>query len=413
MKRKVLVGILLVCLMMLGIVAVNSVVAKSYYWEECTLSAKNSKNVAPEEAALIKAKISPSTEEGYDELTIEIHPLEPKGIMITKFWWQIPHQSRDIWKPIECAVGEINIGYEEDVSILTSQSSVLYCYPSEGKQHPVKDTKEEGNIELTRSIVKETIGYLAGIPGAGILIDRIVKWIKGSPIDISNPPHDQYLTDINEYDQYTMIWTAQNSEELEGSGIRYPNYVQISIPLKVEETTDHREIRIYVKLLLEKRGSGVGVPTDIIDKRCLSSIEFPITITKPDLIITSLSWSPEKPEEGDEVTFSYTIENKGTGKAGTSTTALFINKNNVCEDDVSRLDSGSYSEETFEDKWTATAGVVGVHKIRVVADYYEYVEESEEGNNEMIKPLGDISKLIDELVSRWNELIKFLNSLTS
>lgn len=135
----------------------------------------------------------------------------------------------------------------------------------------------------------------------------------------------------------------------------------------------------------------------------------------PDLTITSLSLNPENPKEGDEVTFSYTIKNQGTGKAGTSTTALFINGNNVCEDDVGRLDSGSYSEETFEDKWTATAGVFGVHvhKIRVVADYYEYVEESEEGNNEMIKPLGDISKLIDELVSRWNELIKFLNSLTS
>ena len=87
-------------------------------------------------------------------------------------------------------------------------------YPREGTQYHVKDTKEEGSIELTRSIVKEIIGNLAGIPGVGILIDKIVEWIKGSPIDISNSPQNKYLTDINEYDQYTVIWPRQDSKEL-------------------------------------------------------------------------------------------------------------------------------------------------------------------------------------------------------
>jgi putative hemolysin len=241
--------------------------------------AKNLENENLEKAALIKTEILPSTEEEYIDLVVEIHPIEPEVTLITEFWWQIPHQSRDISKPIECAVGEIKIGYEEDVSILTSQSSVLYCYPDEGKQHLVKDAKEEGNIELTRSVVKEVIGYLAGIPGVGIIIDEIFKWIKGSPIDISNSPQDQYLTDINEYDQYTMVWSSQDSKELDDeSGIRYPNYVRINIPLRVDELNHQNEIHTYVKLLLEKRGKEFGVESDIIGERCLSSTEFSITM---------------------------------------------------------------------------------------------------------------------------------------
>ena len=60
--------------------------------------------------------------------------------------------------------------------------------------------------------------------------------------------------------------------------------------------------------------------------------------------------------------------------------------------------------ETFRCKWEATAGV---HEIRVVADYYGTVEESEDGNNEMRKMLltgeGEFTKIIDALVAWWNE----------
>lgn len=125
---------------------------------------------------------------------------------------------------------------------------------------------------------------------------------------------------------------------------------------------------------------------------------------KADLTITSLSWSPEEPEEGEEVTFSYTIKNQGAGEAGKSRTALFIDGEKVCEDDVNSLDPGSYSKETFGYRWKAT---VGMHEIRVVGDYYGDVEESDEGNNEMRKMLltgeGDITKLIDEFIAWWNE----------
>jgi len=125
---------------------------------------------------------------------------------------------------------------------------------------------------------------------------------------------------------------------------------------------------------------------------------------KADLTITSLSWSPEEPEEGDVVTFSYTIKNQGTGKAGASKTVLFIDGKKICEDDVNSLDSGAYSKETFRYGWKAT---VEVQEIRVVADYYGNVKESEEGNNRMAKILlageGDITKIIDEFISWWNE----------
>jgi len=127
-------------------------------------------------------------------------------------------------------------------------------------------------------------------------------------------------------------------------------------------------------------------------------------IDKPDLTIPSFSWSPEEPEEGAEVTFSYTIKNHGAGKAGASKTALFIDGEKVCEDGVNSLDSGSDSRETFGYRWKATAGA---HEIRVVADCKGDVEESNEGNNEMSGILltgeEDITKLIDEFIVWWNE----------
>ena len=131
-----------------------------------------------------------------------------------------------------------------------------------------------------------------------------------------------------------------------------------------------------------------------------------LEITKPetDLTISFLSWSPENIEEGEEVTFSYTIKNQGTGKAGTSKTALFIDGKEVCEDEVKSLASGSSSRETFGCKWKATTGV---HEIKVVADYNRNVEESNEGNNEWTRMLftgeGDITEFFDEFIAWWNE----------
>lgn len=60
--------------------------------------------------------------------------------------------------------------------------------------------------------------------------------------------------------------------------IRYPNYVRINIPLRVDELNHQNEIHTYVKLLLEKRGKEFGVESDIIGERCLSSTEFSITM---------------------------------------------------------------------------------------------------------------------------------------
>jgi hypothetical protein len=317
--------------------------------------------------------------------------------------------------------GSISFSVSEDVDIdfdnmavyIPKDKNSLYKgYPPYYDPVRYKEIPHADESTLVADTIKYIVSpFIGPVISTSDYVEKLRRELMDPNIIIGN--ENQYpetmMFSENERDIISVAWIPE--KELFGFTSAGYEGVVVKFPITLPDN-NQQDVYIYgnYRVVTPQWEDPTGATIEYNDKIVLNTDN-----AQPDLIITSLSWSPEKPEEGDEVTFSYTIKNQGTGKAGTSTTALFINGNNVCENDVSRLDSGSYSEETFEDKWTATAGVFGVHvhEIRVVADYYEYVEESEEGNNEMIKPLGDISKLIDELVSRWNELIKFLNSLTS
>ncbi|MEA3357329.1 MAG: CARDB domain-containing protein, partial [Patescibacteria group bacterium] len=105
----------------------------------------------------------------------------------------------------------------------------------------------------------------------------------------------------------------------------------------------------------------------------------------PDLTITDIWWDLENPKIGDELTFSYTVKNQGT----VDTIAEF---NNVLYIDGERYDQsarGNLAAEEIKDmffphRWTATAGD---HTIKVIADGYGDIDESDETNNASIKTL--------------------------
>lgn len=107
--------------------------------------------------------------------------------------------------------------------------------------------------------------------------------------------------------------------------------------------------------------------------------------TKPDLTITDIWWDLENPKIGDELTFSYTVKNQDT----VDTIAEF---NNVLYIDGERYDqsarislsAGEARDKYFPHRWTATAGD---HTIKVIADGYGDIDESDETNNASIKTL--------------------------
>ena len=101
----------------------------------------------------------------------------------------------------------------------------------------------------------------------------------------------------------------------------------------------------------------------------------------PDLV-ADITWLPASPAEGDNVTFSVTVTNQGSGKGGSSTLAWFID--NTLQDSAffGPMDIGATANQTFF--WTAQAGP---HTFRAVADANSDVIESDETNNEKLVTL--------------------------
>ena len=99
--------------------------------------------------------------------------------------------------------------------------------------------------------------------------------------------------------------------------------------------------------------------------------------SSPDLIIDRVTWSPETPVIGDEVTFTVTISNQGTADSGNFYVAYYIDDDYIGEDFFQSIDVGASVSRTFT--WTAEPGR---HTIKAVADYRNHIDESNESNNE-------------------------------
>ncbi len=120
----------------------------------------------------------------------------------------------------------------------------------------------------------------------------------------------------------------------------------------------------------------------------------------PDLIIETITWSPEYPAIGNTVTFTVTIKNQGSGKSDSSKVAYYIDDNDLALDYVNPIDPGDSATETFT--WTAEAGS---HTIKAVADSNNEVTESDETNNVKMYSLSTLAPdLIIESITSSPEI---------
>jgi len=104
---------------------------------------------------------------------------------------------------------------------------------------------------------------------------------------------------------------------------------------------------------------------------------YSLSTLAPDLIIESITSSPEIPSKDDTVTFSVTVKNQGNGKASPSRVYFYIDGSSRGYQDVPEIVAGATATKTFT--WVAQAGA---HAIKAVADGANYITESDETNNE-------------------------------
>ena len=101
-----------------------------------------------------------------------------------------------------------------------------------------------------------------------------------------------------------------------------------------------------------------------------------ISADGPDLIIDTVTLSPENPHVGDEITFSVTVKNLGNERAVSSKMEYYIDENLITYTYVTPIEPDESLTITFT--WKAQAGD---HTIKAVADSVQSVIESDETNN--------------------------------
>ncbi|MCK4613752.1 MAG: hypothetical protein KAU14_03025, partial [Thermoplasmata archaeon] len=98
---------------------------------------------------------------------------------------------------------------------------------------------------------------------------------------------------------------------------------------------------------------------------------------KPDLIVSSISLSPEAPEEGKIVTITASVSNEGIAEAKFVVVQFFVDGELLGEETITSLSPGISRHVTKE--WDPTKGD---HTIRVVVDPAGDIGETDETNND-------------------------------
>ncbi|MFC1991555.1 CARDB domain-containing protein [Chloroflexota bacterium] len=124
--------------------------------------------------------------------------------------------------------------------------------------------------------------------------------------------------------------------------------------------------------------------------------------TGPDLIIESITWSPESPSIDDIVTISVTVKNQGEGKAITSRLTFRVDGSFKVFQYVESLEAGDSVTKEFT--WTAGQGY---HQIQMIIDEDKTIPESDETNNEKSVTISTLTPdLIIETIT-WTPLDPF------
>jgi subtilase family serine protease len=102
-----------------------------------------------------------------------------------------------------------------------------------------------------------------------------------------------------------------------------------------------------------------------------------VNLPPPDLVVREITWSPAGAAEGDTVTFTATLENRGSGRSIGGTVGCYVDGELLADRDIPEIGPGGTATSSFD--WEAGAGL---HSIRMVADDGDRVTEADETNNQ-------------------------------
>ncbi len=102
----------------------------------------------------------------------------------------------------------------------------------------------------------------------------------------------------------------------------------------------------------------------------------PVSVASPDLIVSDITYSPQKPAIGDMVTLNATITNQGKGLAANFKVGYYLDNELISTGTVSSLPGGTSFNTTCT--WKITNGY---HTLTVNANDGNLIFESDESNN--------------------------------
>ena len=109
---------------------------------------------------------------------------------------------------------------------------------------------------------------------------------------------------------------------------------------------------------------------------------FAVSSTKPDLVVTEIDLTPDSPYEvGDTIFFTAHIKNQGpvsTEAWGPFDVSYWIDSDYLNELNIDVIDAGQTIYRSFE--WTADSD--GWHTVKFHVDYFDFIPESNQDNND-------------------------------
>lgn len=136
-----------------------------------------------------------------------------------------------------------------------------------------------------------------------------------------------------------------------------------------------------------------------------NTLEATLATALPDLIIDSLTVSPQSIMAGDNVTLTAVVKNQGSGRAVPSVVTCYVDSMLWDTQYTSFLGPGETNTLTFE--WTTDDNP---HTIKIIADATDLVKESDESNNTATIPsplvLPDL--IIQDIT--WSPVSPIINS---
>jgi subtilase family serine protease len=124
-----------------------------------------------------------------------------------------------------------------------------------------------------------------------------------------------------------------------------------------------------------------------IKERDKSNNSQTVTLPAPDLLIDSVTWSPENPVEFVPVTFIARIRNRGYAPSGGTFLSCYIDNAAPISLEIGGISPGGTIPVTFTNAFAS-----GEHTVKLITDMNNGIAESDETNNEKTVKLSVLSR---------------------